>query len=56
MVKERATALTNSITFQQLCDALGSKLAETAQGQLSSKQKVESSNLSRDALLASNRS
>jgi len=48
-MKQRATALPNSPTFQQLWDALGSKLIEAAQGQLSSKQRVVSSNLARDA-------
>ena len=50
MAKQRATALSNSATFQQLWDALGSKLMETAQEQLPSKQWVESSSLSRDAI------
>jgi hypothetical protein len=32
--KRRVPALPNSTTFQQLWDALGSKLVETAQGNL----------------------
>jgi len=48
-MKERATALPNSATFQQLWDALGSRLIETAQGQMPSKQRVVGSNPSRDA-------
>jgi hypothetical protein len=32
--KERAPALPDSTTFQQLWDALGSRLIETAQGHL----------------------
>jgi hypothetical protein len=45
----RATALTNSPVFQQLWDALGSKLIEAAQGRLSSEQRVVGSNPSKDA-------
>jgi site-specific recombinase XerD len=49
MLKKRATALPNSPSFQQLWEALGAKLMETANGSMSSKQWVESSSLSRDA-------
>ena len=48
-MQQRATASPDSTTLLQLWEALGSKLIEAAQGQLPSKQKVESSNLSRDA-------
>ena len=51
MGKKRATALPNSPTFQQLWDALGSKLIEAAQGRLPSKQRVVGSNPPRDAFL-----
>ncbi|MFC2046909.1 hypothetical protein ACFLTK_01340 [Chloroflexota bacterium] len=34
MKRERALALPDSTTFQQLWEALGSKLMETAQGHL----------------------
>jgi response regulator RpfG family c-di-GMP phosphodiesterase len=33
MIKKRVTALSNSLTFQELWEALGSKLIEAAQGQ-----------------------
>jgi len=47
--KQGATALPNSPTLSQLWEALGSKLIETAEGQLPSKQRVVGSNPSRDA-------
>ena len=50
MPRKGATALPNSPTLLQLWDALGSKLIEAAQGQLSSKQRVEGSNPSRDSM------
>ena len=52
--KQRATALPNSPTLLQLWDALGSKLIDAAQEHLSSKQRVERSNRSRDATKLSN--
>jgi len=42
-MKQRAPALPNSPTFQQLWDALGSKLFETAQGHLLYTQGVRGS-------------
>ncbi len=42
-MKQRAPALSNSPTFQQLWDALGSKLIETAQGHLLYTQGVRGS-------------
>ncbi len=47
--QQGATALPNSPTLSQLWEALGSKLIETAEGQLPSKQRVVGSNPSRDA-------
>lgn len=44
MKKQRAPALPDSATFQQLWDALGSKLKEAAQGNLLYTQGVRSSN------------
>ncbi len=44
MPKKRESALSNSQSFQQLWDALGSKLMEAAQGGLLPKQRVEGSN------------
>ena len=49
--KQRATALANSPTLLQLWEALGSKLIETAEGQLPSKQRVVGSSPARDAFL-----
>lgn len=49
-MKNRPTASSNSATFQQLWGALGSKLMETAQEQLPSKQWGEGSNPARDAI------
>ena len=43
MKKQRAPALPDSTTFQQLWDALGSKLIETAQGNLLYTQEVRGS-------------
>ncbi len=43
MKKQRAPALSDSATFQQLCDALGSKLIETAQGNMLYMQGVRGS-------------
>jgi len=43
MKKERAPDLSNSATFQQLWDALGSKLREAAQGSLTFNQGVTGS-------------
>jgi len=51
--EEGATALPNSPTPPQLWDALGPKLIEATQGQLSSKQRVVGSNPSRDAFVGS---
>ena len=45
MVKQRAPALPDSPTFQQLWDALGSKLIEAAQERLLYTQGVTSSSL-----------
>ena len=42
-MKQRAPALPNSPTFQQLWDALGSKLIETTQGNLLYTQEVRGS-------------
>jgi len=42
-MKERVTVLPNSPTFQQLWDALASKLIEATQGQLSYTQEVRGS-------------
>ena len=42
-MKQRAPALANSPTFQQLWDALGSKLVETAQEHLLYTQGVRGS-------------
>ena len=42
-MKQRAPALPDSTTFQQLWEALGSKLAETAQGHLLYTQEVRGS-------------
>jgi len=42
-MKQRAPALPDSPTFQQLWDALGSKLIETAQGHLLYTQEVRGS-------------
>ena len=42
-MKQRAPALPDSPTFQQLWDALGSKLIETAQGRLLYTQEVRGS-------------
>ncbi len=42
-MKQRAPALPDSATFQQLWDALGSKLIETAQGHLLYTQGVRGS-------------
>jgi hypothetical protein len=42
-MKQRAPALPNSSTFQQLWDSLGSKLIETAQGTLLYTQGVRGS-------------
>ena len=42
-MKQRAPALPDSTTFQQLWDALGSKLIETAQGHLLYTQGVRGS-------------
>jgi len=42
-MKQRAPALPDSATFQQLWDALGSKLIETAQGHLLYTQEVRGS-------------
>jgi len=42
-MKRRAPALPDSTTFQQLWEALGSKLAETAQGHLLYTQEVTGS-------------
>jgi len=42
-MKQRAPALPDSATFQQLWDALGSKLVETAQGHLLYTQGVRGS-------------
>ena len=42
-MKQRAPALSNSTTFQQLWDALGSKLIETAQEYLFYTQGVRGS-------------
>ena len=50
---KRAPASHDSPTLQQLWDALGSKLIEAPQEQLSSKQRVVGSNPSRDAILPS---
>jgi hypothetical protein len=41
--KQRATALPNSTTFQQLWDALGSKLIESAQERMLHTQEVTDS-------------
>jgi len=49
MVKKGATALPDSTTFHELWDAIGSKLIESTQGQLPSKQRVVGSNPARDA-------
>ncbi len=49
MKNQRADDYHDSLTLQQLWDALGSKLIEAAQGQLPSKQRVVGSNPSRDA-------
>ena len=43
MPKERVPALPNSPSFQQLWEALGSKLIDAAQGKLPSKQAVAGS-------------
>jgi hypothetical protein len=43
-MKRRASALPDSATFQQLWDALGSRLIETAQGNLLYTQGVRGSN------------
>jgi len=43
MTKQRAPALPDSTTFQQLWDALGSKLIESAQGTLLYTQGVRGS-------------
>ena len=43
-MKQRAPALPDSPTFQQLWDALGSKLIETAQGHMLYTQEVRGSN------------
>jgi len=48
-MKRGATALTNSLSLDQLCDAVISKLAERVERQLPSKQRVVGSNPSRDA-------
>ena len=45
MPKGRVSASSNSPSFQQLWEALGSKLIEAAQGNLLPKQRVVSSNL-----------
>ncbi len=50
MEKQRATALPNSPTTTQLWDALGSKLNQSAQGHMPSKQRVAGSNPARDAI------
>ena len=50
MLKQRATASLISASIQQLWDALGSKLIETAQGRMPSKQWVGRSSRSRDAI------
>ena len=42
-MKQRAPALSDSATFQQLWDALGSRLIETAQGNLLYTQGVRGS-------------
>jgi len=42
-MKQRAPALPNSPTFQQLWDTLGSKLIETVQERLSYTQEVRGS-------------
>ena len=47
--QQGVTALPKSPTLSQLWEALDSKLIETAEGQLPSKQRVERSNRSRDA-------
>jgi len=44
MKKQRAPALSDSATFQQLWDALGSKLIESAEGNLLYTQGVRGSN------------
>ncbi len=49
-MKRRAAALTNCLTFDQLCDAVISKLVEHFEGQLPSKQRVVGSNPSRDTI------
>ena len=50
MEKQRATALPNSPTPPQLWGALGSKLNQSAQGRMPSKQRVAGSNPARDAI------
>jgi len=42
-MKQRALALPDSTTFQQLCDTLGSRLIETAQGRMLYTQGVRGS-------------
>jgi len=42
-MKQRAPVLPNSPTFQQLWDALGSRLIETAQGHMPYTQEVRGS-------------
>ena len=42
-MKQRAPALPDSPTFQQLWDALGSRLIETAQGHMAYTQEVRGS-------------
>ena len=50
MTKQRAPALPDSTTFQQLWDALGSKLIEAAQGNLTFNQVVAGSRPARPTL------
>ncbi len=51
MMKQRAPALPDYTTFQQLWDALGSKLIETVQGNLLYTQGVRGSDFSTDHLI-----
>ena len=43
-MKKRVTALDNSLSLDQLCDAVASKLAQRFEGQVLPKQDVEGSN------------
>jgi len=52
MSKRRAAALPNSPTLSQLPGSPGSKLVQSSQGRLPSKQRVGGSNPSRDAIKA----